>query len=368
MKIKIEKDDLQKAISAVEGIVSNRNTLSILSNLLLEADKDELYLTASDLEIGVKAKISAQIDEPGSITIPAKKFSSMIRSMRSGGILFQSDANYKISITSEVNKVKFTIMGAAAKDFPYIVQIPKMELFSLEQQMMKSLIQKTYFAVANDETRYVFNGIFVETKQSKLRFVATDGRRLAFAETELLNPIVISEGMIIPSKAISELQKILTQQGEVLFNFSNNQLFLKISEIEMSCRLIQGKFPDYEKVIPSSPRQSAIIQRGLFEEAVKRVSLMANETSHLIKLVFGVSILTIEAHTQDLGDAHEEIEINYSGDKISIGFNSTYILDVLKEVDDDEIYFKFSDSEMPTIIQGTENQNYLCVIMPLKIN
>lgn len=368
MKIKVDQEEIQRAILAVEGIISNRNTLSILSNVLLEAANGNIFITSTDLEIGVKAKIEADIQEEGSITIPAKKFSSIIRSLRSGSVSIEADTGNKVSIKSLVNKVKFTLMGASAKDFPFQVTLPDIDFFTLTQNVLKEMIQKTYFAVANDETRYVFNGIFMETQDGHIRFVSTDGRRLAFIQTPNENNILIDEGIIIPSKAIGELQKLLKGDSNISFATSNNQIFFQLDDIEMSCRLIQGKFPDYEKVIPSAPSFQALIQRKIFDEAVKRVSLMASDTSHQVKFSFQENNLVIEAQTPDLGDAFEEIEIDYNGEKVTIGFNSGYILDVLKEIDDEKLIFKFSDSEMPAIMSSEDDSNYLCVIMPLKLN
>lgn len=367
MRIKVEKNDLQKAIQAMEGIISARNAMMILSNVLIEAQEGEIRLTTTDLEIGIKASLEGEVLNEGSITIPVKKFSSIIKSLNSGLVEIEVESNQMVSIVSSPN-IKFNILGIAGKEFPYKVAIPDIGLFKVEQKIFREMIQKTFYAVANDETKFVFNGIFVEYTENKLKFVATDGRRLALIQKEIAGgEIELEEGLIIPSKVIAELQKILTNEGAIFFNISKNQIFFRLSNIEISSRLIQGKFPDYEKVIPASPAKEALINRDQIEEAVRRVSLMASETSHQVKFKLSKDQLAIDAQTPDLGDAHEELEIKYSGEETVIGFNSLYILDSIREIEAGEIQFKFSDSNLPAILSSPGDKDYLSVVMPLKV-
>lgn len=367
MRIRIDKDKLQKSISAIEGIISARNAMTILANVLIEAANNKILLTTTDLEIGIRAILEGEIITEGRVTIPVKKFSSIIKSLSNEQVEIDVSANQMVSIQTTSKNVKFNLMGMEAKEFPYQVSIPEISLLEMDQKLFREMISKTYYAVANDETRFVFNGIFIETIDDKIRFVATDGRRLSFIQKEFKSDISLEEGLIIPSKVIGELQKILLSEGSIYFNTSNNQIFFKLNNVEISSRLILGKFPDYEKVIPASPKNEALIDKENFEEAVKRVSLMASDVSHQIKFKFKKNNLTIDAQTPDLGDAIEDLQIEYSSEETVIGFNSIYILDALREIESPKIRFRFTDSNLPSLILPADDDNYLCVVMPLKV-
>lgn len=368
MEFIIQKDKLQKALGAVEGIISSKNANTILSSILLESIGDSIFLTSSDSDITIKASENAQITKEGSISIPAKKFSSVVKSLAPGDVKISVDSGQNLTLSSDGNRIEFNLLGFEGAKYPMKLQIPELEMNSLDQSLFKRLIQKTFYASAhNDDTRFVFNGLYIESQKDSIKFVATDGKRLAFIQENEISPLSLEEGLIIPSKVISELQKLLGTEGEVFFKPENNQIYFQFDNVALSCRLIQGKFPDYEKVIPSAPSRLAFINKADFYEALKRVSLMASDASHQIKLHFQQNNLSIEAQTPELGSAKENIGIDYDDEEIVVGFNGIFLMDALREMESESIEFKFTDSEMPAIIKPTDIEHYISVIMPLKI-
>ncbi len=369
MEFKIDKDILQKSLLSVEGIINPKNSDTVLANVLLEAKSNKIFLTTSDSDINIKSYAESEIIAPGAVMLPAKKFANIIRSLNPGPITVKLNENYSVKIATPDNKTNFTIVGSESNEYPNRMQMPQIELFSLPQPLFKSMMQKTFFAAANnDDSRFVFNGVFFEANEENLVFVATDGKRLAYIQNSNIYKVNLEEGVIIPSKIISELHKLLISDNEILFNIAQNQIYFKLNNIEISCRLIQGKFPDYKKVIPNKTIHSVSIERSQFIGALKRVSLMASDAAHQVKLSFNKNNLRIEAQTPDIGSAQEDLTIEKALEANEMGFNSNYLLDAIKEIETENIEFKFSDSEMPAIVKAIDNDNYISVIMPLKIN
>lgn len=365
MKLKVNKETFLKGITLVNGAVSPRATLPILSNILIEAvGKNEIQMVGTDLEIGIVCRIQVEVLEEGSVTVPAKKLHDIIRELSQGDFEFIVAKNNTITIKNE--KSHFKIMGLPSDDFP---KLPKPDLesgFDLDQKLFKECINLTTFAVSHDETRYVLNGVLFHVKDGKMKLVATDGRRLAFVQKDINIPAQFSFEAIVPTKTTQELNKILTGQGNIKVIPIKNQILFYFGDIWIISRLIEGHFPNYEQVIPKEEKTKSIVDRERFLSAVKRASLLTSPEAQSVKVDVLKNKLFISSRSPNLGEAREEVEASTEGEDIIIGFNPNYLIDVLKNLDVEKISLGLTNPDKPGLIKGKED--YLCVIMPMQLN
>src|SRR3989338_8119727 len=347
MKIIVFKDDLMKGIQAVQNSVSSKSTLPILSHILIEAKKNEIRLTATDLEIGVVMKIDGEVQEEGSITVPAKKFSEIAKELPAQQKILVSVKKGQ-SITIEAGKSYFRLMGLGREDFPQLPDFSsKTDVIKVPQKLLNGMIQLTSFAMSHDETRYVLNGILFNFKDKSLKLVATDGRRLAFIEKSILDLGTLKKDVIVPMKAIQELSRNLMEEGEVLFCFKENQLQISLNPITITSRLIEGEYPNYEKVIPKKKKEEQKIKAQDFLQATRRASVLTSQDSQSIKINIIRDKMIITKNTPELGEAREELEVDYKGGDLEIGFNPNFLIDVLKNISEENVKFGFIDPEKP---------------------
>lgn len=370
MKIKTSKDNLLTGIQAVQNAVSSKSTLPILSHILIEAKKQEIRLTATDLEVGITVSVAGEVVEEGAITVPARKFSEIIKELTP-----QNEVNITIkkgqSINIESGKSFFRLMGLLKEDFPQLPEFPSMsgkstDLVKIPQKLLKEMIRLTSFAMSHDETRYVLNGILFSFKDKTLKLVATDGRRLAIIERDFHETGNAKKDVIVPMKTIQELNRNLNEEGDVIFYFKDNQLQINLGQITIMSRLIEGEYPNYEQVIPKKIKDELQVNTQDFLQATRRASILTNQDSQSVKINIIKDRMIITKNTPDLGEAREEVEVDYKGGELAIGFNPIFLIDVLKNVVEENVKFGFVDPEKPAVIKSGEGYTY--IVLPMQVS
>jgi len=369
MKIHTTKDDLLKGIQIVQNAVSSKNTLPILSHILIEARKNEIRLTATDLEIGISMKVEGEIIEEGAFTVPARKFSEIVKEL-SADIAIHISLKKGQSIHIEAGKSYFKLMGLAREDFPQLPEVPQgtgrgVDYIKLPQKKLKQMIQLTSFAMSHDESRYVLNGILFSFKEKTLKMVATDGRRLAIIQKEIPEMGNLKRDMIIPMKTIQELNRNLGEEGDVYFYFKENQTLINLGHIYITSRLIEGEYPNYEQVIPKKTKEEFSLNTQDFLQATRRASILTSQDSQSVKINIIKDRMIITKSTPDLGEAREELEVEYKGGEFVIGFNPGFLIDVLKNIEEEHVQFSFIDPEKPAMIKSGEDYTY--VVLPMQV-
>ncbi len=368
MKIIFIKDAFLKSLGSCVSVINTRNALPILSNLLIETQgKDKVKITGTDLEIGVSSKTQATILEEGAITAPAKKLYDIIREMPAGEVNFNVTKNNSIHISSgsETKGSQFKIMGIPKDDYPKLTIYSLEKALTLPQKTLKECLSLTTFAISHDEARYVLNGAFFIVKNNELKVVSTDGRRLAYITKEIQNHSQQSLEVIIPSKTINELLKILEEEGEVKILLEKNQIIFDFGDIYIISRLIEGHFPNYEQVIPKEEKARAKIGRDMLLQAVKRASLLTSQDAQAVKIEFIKNKIAISSRSPNLGEAREECPADLNGEAVMVGFNPSYLIDVLRNVDVNEVTLSLGGSDKPGVVRGKEG--YLYIIMPMQL-
>lgn len=378
MKLSFSRSDLVSAIQTVQSSVSTKSTLPILSNLLLRVEKSAkgniVKMEATDLEVGVRCSLKAEVLEEGKVTLPAKKFGDLVREMPEGhSIEIATKDGRRVEL--RCGKVKASLVSLPPEDFPLIPVFPDGKSFKLERTVFQEMLKKTCFAVSNDETRYVLNGILFLLSGGELRMVATDGRRLAYitrngAQKDL------SASVIIPSKAIAEILRLLSGQTNPQENWIQvapyeNQVSFKWNdrgeEVVLVSRVIDGTFPNYEQVIPKTKEIEIQVKTPEILSAVRRAALFAQDRGGSVRISLSPGRLKISANSQTVGEEEEDMDIVYEGANFDIAFNPQFLLDILKNSDSPVTRFEFSSSLNPGLVKPAENDSYLCVIMPMRL-
>ena len=375
MEFKINSTDLLKALSHIHGIVEVRHTLPILSNIILEAKDDKLILSSTNLDIYCSDKIKAEVLQSGEVSVSAVTFFEIIKRLPSGSevSMIMEEGENEIRLTC--GRSKFNLSTLKTDDFPIISDSDLSTNFVLSADELIRIIDKTKFAVSNEETRYYLNGIFLHKAERNsiqfLRAVATDGHRLAQYDIPLPQGAEDITGIIIPKKTIYELRKVLDDaNGDVSVSLNENKIKFSFNDLKVVSKVIDGTFPDYTKVIPQKNDKNFKTNNSDLKNAIDRVSAVAaNEESKskAIKFCIENNSLSLSVESQSKGSANEMIDVNYSGDKVDIGFNSKYIIDICNEVDGDEISISLSDSISPAIILDKTDENLFFVLMPMRI-
>ena len=370
MNFTIEKEVFLKGLARVQGIVEKRNTIPILSNVLIEGADGELHLTATDLEVGMKSIYPANIRTPGKVTVSAKKLYEIVKELPDKEISFNAKDNCWIEV--ECGKAQFNIVGLSAEEFPDFPKPNEGNFISLASFLFKEMIEKTFFAVSQDESKYNLNGIFCQVKENtnKLRLVATDGHRLSMIEKdiEVIESLELSRGVILPRKGILELKKLAEEgEGDLQLGFMDNNAVISKNKTVIIMRLIDGEFPDYDRVIPKTNEQQATIAVDPFLHALRRMIIVSSEKSRGVKMNFKTDLLEVSSSNPELGDAREELTIEYKGPEISVGFNARYLLDILQVQDQEYIRMILKDNLSPGLIKPVDEDGYLAVIMPMRL-
>jgi DNA polymerase-3 subunit beta len=363
MKFKAEKADLLSAIQSVQNIISTKATLPILSHILIEGQQNNLRLTATDLDIGISCAVPVDMQEAGAITIPAKRFSDIIKELPSDTVNITTKKNN--SVTIEVESCQFKIMGLAREEFPRLPEFKDKEAIKIQQEMLKEMLNLTSFAVSFDETRYILNGVLFKIHKNNLAFIATDGKRLAIVERKLGQDIDKEFSMIVPVKTIHELARNLKDTGEVSLTWGTNQVLFDLGNIVIISRLIEGEFPDYQQVIPAGCENKMKIDRTQFLLSVRRAALLSTPDYQAVKLELFKNKLVVSKSTPDIGESREEVAVEYQGKELVIGFNPNYLIDVLKNLSVEQVELELSDSEKPGVIRVN---GYIYIVLPMRLS
>jgi len=362
MKFKTQKNNLLTGIQTVQNVVTTKAVLPILSNILIETQENNLRLTATDLDIGITCVIPVDIEEPGAITVPAKRFSDIIKELPSDEVVITTKKNNLVLIETE--SCQFRIIGIAREEFPKLPEFKDKEAVKLEQLSLKQMLGLTSFAVSLDESRYVLNGILFKISQNNLDLVATDGRRLAVMTKKLKQGVGKEIQMIVPIKAIQELCRSLKEEGELMLILGNNQALFELNDVVIISRLIEGEFPDYHQVIPPASENKIRVNREQFLLAVRRAALLSTPDYQAVKLEVFKNKLVVSKSTPDVGESREEVPMEYQGREIAIGFNPTYLIDALKNLNLETVELELTDSEKPGVIR---TDGYIYIVLPMRL-
>ena len=364
MKFTIKKDAFIAGLQQVQHVVSSRTTLPILSNVLIRASKRGLQLATTDLEVSVSGYIEAEVKEAGGTTLPARRLFSIIRELPVDEIEVSVDEKNIAQI--RCGPSNFKINGLSDNDFPQLPTFADAKEFKFQQRVLKECLRKTSYAISTDEMRFVLNGILCSFKENKLTMVATDGRRLAMAEQELEFPQSNDCDIIIPTKAVNEIQRLLGDEGEVVLRVGAGQIGLEMDTYTLTSKLIEGNYPNYRQVIPNDTKERIALEREPLLRTVARVSLLLVDKSNSIKLRFTRDNLKVEANAPDVGEAHEDMPISYKGADITIAFNPEFLMAPLRNLLADEVHLHLIDEISPGVIRS--GANFLYVLMPMRVN
>ncbi|TAE74339.1 MAG: DNA polymerase III subunit beta [Verrucomicrobia bacterium] len=363
MKFSISKEALLDGLQKVQHVVSTRTTLPILSNVLLVAKNGRLSFTTTDLDVGITGSVEAKIDREGATTLPAKRLVNIVRELPASEVEISVDAKNVASIQSGPSF--FKIIGLGQDDFPPLPDFEGAKEFRMPQAVLRDGLKKTSYAISTDETRYVLNGIYTSFREGKLTLVATDGRRLAMVENDLDFPVSHECDVIVPTKAVQELMRLLGDAGEVLIRLSDSQISFAIGDHLLISKLIEGNYPNYRQVIPGDSSERVELPREAMFETVRRVSLLSSDKSNSVKLVFGANTVEVTANSPDVGEARETMEVAYSGAPMQIAFNPEFLMAPMRNLESDTIYLDLIDEMSPGVVRI--DGSFLYVIMPMRV-
>jgi DNA polymerase-3 subunit beta len=372
MKVTVERAELLKSLGHVHRVVERRNTIPILANVLVRAEKSALQLKATDLDLEVIESISAEVAPAGSTTVPAYMFYEIVRKLPEGSQVVLESSSDRAVLAIRAGRSRFTLQTLPESDFPDLAAGDMTHKFSLAAADLKRLIDKTQFAISTEETRYYLNGIYLHTagsgKNATLRAVATDGHRLAQTDLPVPDGAAGMPGIIVPRKTVTEVQRLIEDsQAEVGIELSTAKIRFAIGDVRLTSKLIDGTFPDYARVIPSGNDKELTVDKKEFEAAVDRVSTVSSERGRAVKLSLSSGKLILSVTNPDSGSATEEIEAEYNADPLDIGFNSRYLLDIASQLDGDVAVLKLADPGSPTLIQDRDAKGALYVLMPMRV-
>ena len=362
MKFRITKEHFLNGLQQVQHVVSTRTTLPILSNVLLEATEGHLRLTTNDLDVGVSAWVPATVESEGATTLPARRLVNIVKELPASEVDVEVDGDHVSSINSGPSY--FKILGLTHEEFPVLPRFEDAKEFKLPQADLKDSLKKTSYAISTDETRYVLNGIYFAFEDNTLIMVATDGRRLAMVDHELEFPKSHEATIIVPTKAVNELQRLLGDSGEVTISIAGNQVAFALEDLILVSRLIEGTYPNYRQVIPEKTVDRITLEREPFLQTVHRVSLLTSDKSHSLKLVFGEDNIEIMANSPDIGEAHESLAVQHRGSQFSIAFNPEFLMAPLRNLDTEEICLHLIDEMSPGVLKI--DTSFLYVLMPMR--
>jgi DNA polymerase III subunit beta len=369
MNLTIAKDQLLAGLQSVQNVVSTRTTLPILSNVLLRAEGTRLELTATDLDVTITCSVEATVKKGGATTLPVKKLFGIAREL--GGAEIDMETDDKNVTAVRCGPSFFKVRGLGAEEFPPLPKFKDDRKVKLPQEGIRGMLKKTAFAISNDESRYVLNGIFFSLKEHKLTMVATDGRRLALVDEEVDVPANSQGEFIVPAKAVNELSRLIQEKGEVEIRFTDNQAAFTLSDdkggsILLITKLIEGNYPNYRQVIPSETKERIALPREEFLHALRRAEIMTSEKQNSVKITFTKNNLSITANSPDVGEARETMAVSYKGKDLAIAFNPGYVIEPLTALTNDEVFLELIDELSPGVLKI--NGSFLYVVMPMRLS
>jgi DNA polymerase III subunit beta len=368
MEFRIAADELKKALYRAQGIVERKTTMPILANVLVTAHKTGVTVTAFDLEIGIVSEHPAEVVKPGAVTLSAKYVFDIVQNLPDAHVTLKKLANNYVEISS--GSAHFKIVGTAPEEYPKLPREESAPLVQVTGNTLLEMIKKTQFAISTDETRYILNGVYFEPQQGgKVRMVATDGHRLSLIERELPGEFKLKGGVIIPRKGLLELKRLLDEapDAECQLGFAENSALFKKTGLTMVMRLIDGQFPEYQRVIPKEGEKAVLVPKTRLLEGLKRIALLSADKSYAVRVGLSENQLLITANNPDLGEAKDALDIAYRGTAITIGFNARYLIDVLTVTDTDEVAFELGDEHSPGVLHAPGDRSFTAVVMPMRV-
>jgi DNA polymerase-3 subunit beta len=358
---------IQERLNKSRLLVERKQTMPVLANVLLSVKGNRLAVTGTDLEVELVASGEVSVGQPGEITVPGRKLLEIAKALPEKSTVTVSLDGERLKVSA--GRSRFTLSTLAASEFPVVESVSAQQTLTLPQAELGRLIAKTHFSMAQQDVRYYLNGTLLETDGKLLRTVATDGHRLAIAEAQLATggKNVTAQQVIVPRKGILELQRILGAEGDVEITIGSNHIRLQIGDIRFTSKLIDGKFPDYGRVIPASPSKAVVVERDSFRAALQRTAILSNEKYRGVRVSLAKNSLKLQAHNPEQEEAQDEVEIDYKGEEMEIGFNVTYLLDALTAIDTETVELGLTDSNSSCLIRspGTTHSRY--VVMPMRL-
>jgi DNA polymerase-3 subunit beta len=365
MKLTAAREALLKPLQAVIGVVERRQTMPILANVLLVAKDGSVSVTATDLEVELVADAGVQVDSPGEVTVPGRKLLDICRALPEDAEISIAQSGEKLAIKS--GRSKFSLATLPAAEFPTVEDIGAGQALTVPQESLARLLDKTHFSMAQQDVRYYLNGLLLETGGSLLRAVATDGHRLALAEVTMEGSDLPDQQVIVPRKGVLELQRLMSGEGELTIELGSNHVRIQLDGIRFTSKLIDGRFPEYERVIPQDTSNAMSADKALFKGALQRTAILSNEKYRGIRLIIRGSGLVLQAHNPEQEEAEEELEIEYDGEEIEIGFNVNYLLDALGAIESEQVTLAIVDSNSSCLLRDPSRDDCKYVVMPMRL-
>jgi DNA polymerase-3 subunit beta len=368
MKFTISREKLQEGLQAVTAAVPAKTTLPVLANLLVETTDRGIRFSATDLDIAVSTEVSADVETPGAITIPAKKLSEIARELPPSPVKIAASGEQRVTL--ECGRSKFKLLGLPRDEFPTFPSVRFNDSWRVKSGELQKLIAHTAFAVSTEESRPILNGVLWELREERMRMVATNGHRLAKMELPVEASSAPPGDLIVPPKALEQIRRLFPAEEELEIARGDNHLGFRSPFTSVFTRLVEGPYPNYEQVIPKDNDRYALADKAALTQALKRMSVIASDQTHRIKMSFNAGMLKFSVTTPDLGEASDELPVNYTGDQLDIGFNATYLLEILRFMPTEQVRLTFKAPERAATIEPEgwdDPAKYLCLVMPLRL-
>jgi DNA polymerase-3 subunit beta len=375
MKFKINQDHFSNGLQQVLNVVASRSTMPILSNVLIEAEEGHISLTTTNLDLGIRCRIKAEVADTGSITLPVRKLATIVKELPVNEVFLETSEKNQAKITSGGSL--FKIMGISSEEFPPLPTFENRKVFELSQDEIVNMLKSVSYAQSTDENRYILNGVYFNFADEKLTLVATDGRRLGLTGQDLEVSEENAGSLILPAKTVAELERLMGKGEKVNIAFNDRQAAFEIGldetgdsglvdHLYLVSKIVEGNYPNYRQVIPKETEHRVKIERELMLECVHRAALVTSDKSNSVKIKVSKNLLEISGQSSEYGESHESMAIAYDGPEVQVAFNPQFLMEPLKALNKDEVFFEFKDELSPGLFKTLDN--FICVIMPLRLN
>lgn len=368
MRFTISREKLQEGLAAVTASIPAKTTLPVLANILIETTENGIRLAGTDLDIAVSTEVGADVEQAGAITVPAKKLAEIARELPSAPVKISATGEQRVTL--ECSRSRFRLLGLPRDEFPSFPAVKFDDAWRVRSGDLQNLISHTSFAASTEESRPILNGVLWELRPDRMRMVATNGHRLAKMELTIASVGAPASDLIVPPKALDQIRRLFPAEEELEIARGDNHLGFRSPFTAVYTRLIEGPYPNYEQVIPKDNDRVAQAEKNALTQAIRRMSIIASDQTHRVRLSFNAGMVKLAVQTPDLGEAQDEVPINYDGDPLDIGFNANYLLEILRYIPTDDVRLTFKAPERAATLEPegwNENTKFLCLVMPLKL-